>query len=106
MASRIRLLAGLAAAVLPSVVAAQPQPTPTVPIVEARPVSLDEAVRLAQQNSPAAVQARGALRSSGAQVRRNYATFLPNVLLSRAKPISLSISPRKMRSARPQPFRL
>ena len=47
-----------------------------------RPISLDEAVRLAQQNAPALVQARGALRSSAAQVRRNYATFLPNVNFS------------------------
>ena len=80
MASRIRLLAVLAAAALPISLAAQP--APVVAVAAARPISLDEAVRLAQQNAPALVQARGTLRTNAAQVRRNYATFLPNVNFS------------------------
>ncbi len=44
-----------------------------------RVIRLDEAVRLAEQNSPAAVQARGQLRTSRAQVKSAYAAFIPNV---------------------------
>lgn len=47
-----------------------------------RPITLDEAVQLAQRNAPAAVQARGQLRSSDAGVRGAYAAFLPDVDLS------------------------
>src|SRR5688572_8913530 len=97
MSFRNRLLALAAVAALPAAAAAQqptpsqptpPQPAasqPAAPVVStdgARPISLDEAVRMAQQNAPALVQARGALRSNAAQVRRNYATFLPTVNFS------------------------
>jgi outer membrane protein len=47
-----------------------------------RPITLDEAVRLAQRNAPLAVQARGQLRSTDASVRGAYAAFLPSVDLS------------------------
>ena len=47
-----------------------------------RPITLDEAVELAQRNAPLAVQARGQLRSSDATVRGAYAAFLPDVNLS------------------------
>ena len=43
----------------------------------ARPIALDEAVRLARRNAPAAVQARNSIRQSSATVRTNYASFLP-----------------------------
>ena len=43
------------------------------------PISLDEAVRLAQRNAPAAVQARGQVRSSNSGIRSAYGAFLPNV---------------------------
>ena len=79
MSFRNRLLVLTAAAALPAVAAAQQPVAPSVPTDGARPISLDDAVRLAQQNAPASVQARGALRSNAAQVRRNYATFLPTV---------------------------
>lgn len=46
---------------------------------EPRPISLDEAVALAQRNAPLAVQARGQLRTSDANVRGAYAAFLPDV---------------------------
>lgn len=80
MTSLARRLLALALLGAPAILAAQ-QPVVadgTAP----RPVTLDEAVRLAQQNAPALVQARGALRANAAQVRRSYATFLPNVNFS------------------------
>jgi outer membrane protein len=42
------------------------------------PISLDEAIRLARQNAPAAVQARGQVRASNSAVRSAYGAFLPN----------------------------
>lgn len=46
---------------------------------DARPLSLEEAVRLAQQNSPATVQARGQVRSSDAAIRTAYGAFIPSL---------------------------
>jgi outer membrane protein len=48
----------------------------------ARAIQLDEAVRLARRNAPAAVQARGQERVSRAAVTSAYAAFLPNVSVS------------------------
>ena len=48
----------------------------------ARPISLDEAVRLAQRNAPAAVQARGQLEASDAAIRSVYGSLLPSLSLS------------------------
>ncbi|MFP5354331.1 MAG: TolC family protein [Gemmatimonadota bacterium] len=48
----------------------------------ARPISLDEAVRLAQQNAPSAVQARGQIRSSDAAIRTVYGSFMPSLSVS------------------------
>ena len=45
----------------------------------ARPITLDEAVALAQRNAPSAVQARGQARTSAAAIRSAYASFLPNI---------------------------
>lgn len=45
-------------------------------------IRLDEAVSLAEQNAPAAIQARGELRTSKAQVRSAFASFIPNISLS------------------------
>ena len=50
-----------------------------------RPITLDEAVQLAQRNAPLAVQARGQLRSSDATVRGAYAAFLPDVNLNMSR---------------------
>ncbi len=47
-----------------------------------RPITLDEAVRLARRNSPLAVQTRGEMRSSRADVRAAYFAFIPSVGLS------------------------
>ena len=49
------------------------------PATEPRLISLDEAVRLAQQNSPSAMQARGTLRTRALAVRSAYAAFLPTL---------------------------
>ena len=48
----------------------------------ARPIALDEAVRLAQRNNPAAVQARNALRTTGAAVRSAYGAYIPSLSLN------------------------
>jgi outer membrane protein len=44
-----------------------------------RPVGLDEAVRLAQQNAPAAVQARGAIRNAEGAIKTTRAQWLPTI---------------------------
>lgn len=74
-ARALPLLFALPASALVAPLAAQPASQDGA----ARPISLDEAVRLAQQNAPALVQARGAMRTSAAGVRRAYAAYLPNV---------------------------
>jgi len=48
----------------------------------ARPVSLADAIRMAQQNAPSNVQARGAISTSEAAVKQSYAAFLPSFTLS------------------------
>jgi len=48
----------------------------------ARPISLADAVRLAQRNSPTTVQAAGTTRSNAAAVRTAYMSFIPSVSLS------------------------
>jgi len=45
----------------------------------ARPITLAEAVRLARQNAPSAVQARNQIRSSAAAVRSRYGSFMPTL---------------------------
>jgi outer membrane protein len=44
-----------------------------------RPISLQEAVALAQRNAPAAVQARGQTRTMASSVRSAYGAFLPSL---------------------------
>lgn len=55
---------------------------PTVAGAEPRPISLQEAVRLARENAPAVVQARGQERATDAAVRSSYGAFLPSLTLS------------------------
>jgi len=62
---------------LPVALAAQ-VPTDTT----AHSISLADAVELAQRNAPAAVQARGQLRTANASVKGAYAAFLPNLNIS------------------------
>ncbi len=47
-----------------------------------RPIKLDEAVKLALENAPAEVAARGAIRSGDASVRAAYFALLPNLSAS------------------------
>jgi outer membrane protein len=48
----------------------------------ATPIALAEAIRLAQQNSPATVQARGTIQTSSLGVKQAYSAFLPSINLS------------------------
>ncbi|HEX6576330.1 MAG TPA: TolC family protein [Gemmatimonadaceae bacterium] len=60
----------------PSALAAQTMDT------TATPITLAEAIRLAQANSVSTVQARGTIRTSSAAVKQSYAAFLPTFSLS------------------------
>ena len=44
-----------------------------------QPVTLAEAIRLAQQNSPQAIAARGSIESGRAELRSAYGAFLPSI---------------------------
>jgi len=63
---------------VPAAATAQVRPQTQLPTV-ARPIALTEAVRLAQRNAPATVQARGQIASGQAALRSAYAAFLPNI---------------------------
>jgi outer membrane protein len=83
---------------VPMVLAAQNPPTqpvtppatdpgrvvPVVPVdpAQGRLITLDEAIRLAQQNSPSAIQARGNLRTRSLAVRSAYWAFVPTLSTS------------------------
>lgn len=67
---------------VPFALAAQQTPAATGDAVRAIPLA--EAVRLAQANSPAAVQSRNALRTTGAAVRTAYGQFIPTLSVSSA----------------------
>ncbi len=62
--------------------------TPVAPLFaqvageEARPIALESAVSAAQRNQPAAVQARGSLRSASAARRSAIGAFLPSLSMS------------------------
>ncbi len=49
---------------------------------EARPIALEVAISSAQRNQPAAVQARGSLRSASAARRSAYGAFMPSLNMS------------------------
>ncbi len=72
-------IAALAAAslFLPAAVAGQ-----TAIDTTATPISLSDAIRQAQRNAPATVQARGNIRTSEAGVKQSYAAFLPSLSVS------------------------
>lgn len=56
-----------------------------VAVGSARPITLDEAVAMAQRNAPAAVQARGQIRNAGAGVTQAYSAFIPNLNVSASR---------------------
>jgi outer membrane protein len=76
---RILLLMGFVAA--PIVVASAQDPLRARDSVSAgtQPVTLAEAVRLAQQNSPQAIAARGGVEAGKAELRSAYGAFLPGI---------------------------
>jgi outer membrane protein len=57
----------------------------TSPADSLHPISLQEAVSLAQKNAPAAVQARGQLRTTASAVRSVYGAFLPSLSYTMGK---------------------
>jgi outer membrane protein len=65
---------------LPVIAAAQANQT--VMDTAATPITLADAIRLAQQNSPATVQARGTIQTSALSVKQVYTQFLPSINLS------------------------
>lgn len=70
---RVKMLALLA--LVPAIAAAQ------AVVGDARPISLDEAIRLAQLNQPTTVTARNQIRQTEAQVKRNFYNlgFIPTL---------------------------
>jgi outer membrane protein len=71
--SRMILRVACTLALIPSLAMAQDAP---------RPISLDEAVRMAQRNAPASVQALGQVRNSRAATTSALAQFLPRLSVS------------------------
>jgi outer membrane protein len=64
-----------------------------IPVDNARPITLSEAVRLARHNAPAAIQARGNERTSRAAVRSAYGAFIPNVSVNLGTTHTYSANP-------------
>ena len=66
---------------LPAVVAAQQPAASTQQSVDSalRPITQQEAVRLAQRNAPAAVAARGQMRAANSSIRSAYGAFMPSL---------------------------
>ena len=71
-------------------------PAPASPTT-GRPITLADAVALARRSNPAAVQARGQIRTASAAVRSAYATFIPNLSLNASaaeqSPASARVNP-------------
>lgn len=74
MKSFVKLIAAtLCTLAIPAALAAQES---------ARPIALEEAVRLARRNAPAAISARNSIKQSAASVRTNFASYLPTLSAS------------------------
>src|SRR5689334_24382145 len=63
-------------------IGAQETTSPQITDTTLHPIALQEAVEMAQKNAPAAVQARGQIRTAESSVRSAYGQFLPNVSLT------------------------
>jgi outer membrane protein len=88
----------LLGALVPSLAAAQLSAAAIAAAQDSlRPISLQEAVSLAQRNAPAAVQARGQIRSTSSAVRSAYGAFFPS--------LSASVSQSKQAGERFDPLR-
>jgi outer membrane protein len=72
-----------AAALVPAALSAQVPPSPAfsaqAPQSSARPISLEEAVRMAKQNSPQVISARNNISASDATVRTRISAFFPTL---------------------------
>jgi len=73
---RFKALISASLVFCPAILAAQALDT------VATPITLTEAIQLAQRNSLASVQARGNIRTSAAAVKQSYAAFLPTLAVS------------------------
>ena len=60
----------------------------------AHPIALAEAIQMARLNSPAAVQARGAVQSADAHVKSSWSTFIPSLTVNTS---SSALSPATSR---------
>ena len=72
----------LAAAMLLTLVPARTRAQSTAPadsLGGARPITLAEAIAMAEKNAPRMIAARGRTRTSSAQVRSGYGAFLPSL---------------------------
>jgi outer membrane protein len=67
------------ALVAPTQASAQSPAPPADSLGAARPITLTEAIALAEKNAPRMIAARGRTRSSSAQVRSGYGAFLPGL---------------------------
>lgn len=77
------VLSGLAAGLfLAAPLTAQQAPVPASPADSLQPITLEQAVTAAQRNSPSAISARGAIRTSESGLRASYAAFLPSLSFS------------------------
>jgi outer membrane protein len=80
-----------------------PKPTP-VPVLpdrtgsSAQAISLDQAVRMAQRQSPTAIQAKGLERSDRAAVRAAYGALFPQVTLSAGRVIQYGAGTTRINS--------
>ena len=83
-AAALVVLAALATIAMLTAAAAAPQPARAAAIADstARPITLAEALTMAQKSSPQAVQARNQTKTAAAGKRSAVAAFLPNVSLS------------------------
>ncbi|HJQ21704.1 MAG TPA: TolC family protein [Gemmatimonadaceae bacterium] len=72
----------LIAFAVPTYLVAQTAPPVPASGNSLHPIPLPEAVTLAQRNTPAAVQARGQLRTSASAVRSAYGAFIPSLTAS------------------------
>jgi len=69
-------------ALLAPMMMARAQQAPMIAQDSLHPIAIDEAVSLAQRNAPAAVQARGQLRTTASAIRSAYGAFIPSLSVS------------------------
>lgn len=108
--SKLISLLAAPALMLASPVAAQqpitspPPVTPPMVVLPGRtgtapvPVSLDQAIRMAQQQSPTAIQAKGLERSDRAAVRAAYGALFPNMTLTAGRVIQYGTGATRVNS--------